>query len=211
LNRCGVTASKPLPGPEEPGAPDEGALVAACRRGDREAFGHLVTRYRGKVYSIIYHMVRNEEDAWDLAQDAFLRAWKSIGHFRGQSSFYTWLYRIVMNVAIDWLRRKHVAGSTEFDEEAGVGAAEPGALTVPSAPLLPHRQLEAGEIRERIDAALARLSPEHRAVITLKEFEGLHYQEIADTVGCSLGTVMSRLFYARKKLQSLLRDVYEEL
>ncbi len=88
--------------------PEDGDLVRRCQRGDTAAFNELVTRYRGKVYAMIYNMVHNEQDAWDLAQDGFLKAWKSIGRFRGQSSFYTWLYRIMMNVTIDALRRKQV-------------------------------------------------------------------------------------------------------
>src|SRR5438309_11351097 len=95
-------------------------LVKRCQAGDTEAFNELVTRYRTRAFSMIYNMVRNEQDAWDLAQDGFLKAWKSIGKFRGQSSFYTWLYRILMNVTIDALRKKQIAGGTEFDDQIGL-------------------------------------------------------------------------------------------
>src|SRR3989442_7138401 len=91
-------------------------LVAKCQSGDTQAFNELVTRYRQKAYAMIYNMVRNEQDAWDLAQDGFLKAWKSVGKFRGQSSFYTWLYRIMMNVTIDWVRKKRIESQSEFDE-----------------------------------------------------------------------------------------------
>jgi RNA polymerase sigma-70 factor (ECF subfamily) len=160
---------------------------------------------------MIYNMVRNEQDAWDLAQDGFIKAWKSIGRFRGQSSFYTWLYRILMNVAIDSLRRKQIEGGSEFDDSLGLKNIEPAAATAPRAEMPPAAKLSDKEIRARIDAAIQKLTPERRAVITLRELDGLDYQEIADAMGCSIGTVMSRLFYARKKLQSMLRDVYENL
>lgn len=191
--------------------PDDLQLVERSQRGDTQAFNELVTRYRTRAFSMIYNMVRNEQDAWDLAQDGFLKAWKSIGRFRGQSSFYTWLYRILMNVSIDWLRRKHPETGNEFDDTLGLKHVEPGAATVPRGEMQPVARLSDREIRERIDAAMEKLSAEHRAVIALREIDGLEYQEIADAVGCSIGTVMSRLFYARKKMQTLLKDVYENL
>lgn len=194
-----------------PLVPDDGDLVSRCQRGDTGAFNELVTRYRGKAYAMIYNMVHNEQDAWDLAQDGFLKAWKSIGRFRGQSSFYTWLYRIMMNVTIDSLRRKQVGGETEFDDSIGLRNIDPHAVTAPKAGILPHQKVAGDEIRARIDAAVSRLSPEHRAVILMREMDGMEYQEIADALECSIGTVMSRLFYARKKMQSMLRDVYENL
>jgi len=195
----------------EPQSPDDGELVSRCQRGDTGAFNELVTRYRGKAYAMIYNMVHNEQDAWDLAQDGFLKAWKSIGRFRGQSSFYTWLYRIMMNVTIDSLRRKQVGGETEFDDSIGLRNIDPGSVTTPRASIQPEDKIAGDEIRARIDAAITRLSPEHRAVILMREIEGMEYQEIADSLDCSIGTVMSRLFYARKKMQTMLRDVYENL
>lgn len=190
---------------------DELALVAKAQTGDTAAFDELVTRYRSRAYSMIYNLVRNEQDAWDLTQDGFVKAWKNIGRFRGQSAFYTWLYRILMNVGIDSLRRKQVEGGIEFDDAIGLHHIEPGAATTPRAELEPATRLGDQEIRARIDQAITRLSPEHRAVIVMREIDGLDYQEIADAMECSLGTVMSRLFYARKKLQTMLKDVYETL
>jgi RNA polymerase sigma-70 factor (ECF subfamily) len=187
-------------------------LVRRCQAGDTEAFDELVTRYRTRVFSMIYNMVHNEQDAWDLAQDSFLKAWKSIKRFRGRSSFYTWIYRIVMNVTIDWLRKKHVKGAgTEFDDAIQLREVDPASQTVPKTEALPYETMERGEIRIRIDQAIAQLSPEQRAVILMKEIEGMQYHEIAEALGCSIGTVMSRLFYARKKLQTLLNDVYENI
>ena len=160
---------------------------------------------------MIYHMVRNEDDAWDLAQDGFVRAWRSLANFRGQSSFFTWLYRIMTNVSLDWLRKKRIASGQEFDDTIATGAIAPGAVTAPAPVVQPAARLADQEIRVRIDDAIAKLSDEHRAVIVMREMDGMEYQEIADAIGCSIGTVMSRLFYARKKLQTMLRDVHEQL
>jgi RNA polymerase sigma-70 factor (ECF subfamily) len=187
-------------------------LVKHSQAGSTEAFDQLVTRYRTRVFGMIYNMVHNEQDAWDLAQDSFVKAWKSIGRFRGQSSFYTWIYRIIMNVTIDWLRKKQVKGAgAEFDDAIRLREINPASRTVPKAEALPQERMEQREIRQRIDAAIAQLTPEHRAVILMKEIEDMQYHEIAEALECSIGTVMSRLFYARKKLQNLLRDVYENV
>ena len=187
-------------------------LVTRCQAGDTEAFDELVTRYRTRVFGMIYNMVHSEQDAWDLAQDSFLKAWKSIKRFRGRSTFYTWIYRIVMNVTIDWLRKKQVKGAgAEFDDAIQLKEIDPASRTVPHAGPLPHEGMQHREIRDRIEAAIAQLSPDHRAVILMKEIEDMQYHEIAEALGCSIGTVMSRLFYARKKLQNLLRDVYENV
>ena len=187
-------------------------LVKRCQAGETEAFDELVTRYRTRIFAMIYNMVHNEQDAWDLAQDSFVKAWKSIKRFRGRSSFYTWMYRIVMNVTIDWLRKKQVKGAgVEFDDAIQLREVNPASKTLPKADPLPYERMERSEVRARIDNAIAQLSPEHRAVILMKETEGMQYHEIAEALGCSIGTVMSRLFYARKKLQNLLKDVYENI
>jgi RNA polymerase sigma-70 factor (ECF subfamily) len=187
-------------------------LVKRCQAGDTEAFDELVTRYRTRIFAMIYNMVHNEQDAWDLAQDSFVKAWKSIKRFRGRSSFYTWIYRIVMNVTIDWLRKKQIKGAgVEFDDAIQLKEINPASKTLPKADPLPYERMERTEVRAKIDNAIAQLSPEHRAVILMKETEGMQYHEIAEALGCSIGTVMSRLFYARKKLQSLLKDVYENI
>ncbi len=197
--------------PAEADVPDT-VLVQRAQKGDSAAFDELVSRYRSRIFGMIYNMVHNEQDAWDLAQDSFVKAWKSIARFRGQSSFYTWIYRIVMNVTIDSLRKKQVkGGGAEFDDAIQLRDIDPASRTAPKAEALPHERMEQGEIQRRIDGAIAQLTPEHRAVILMKEIEGMQYHEIAESLGCSIGTVMSRLFYARKKLQTLLRDVYENV
>lgn len=147
---------------------------------------------------MLYGMVRNENDAWDLAQEGFLQAWRSIRKFEGRSSFYTWLHRLTVNLAIDSLRRKGRRVEIELDD--AIPCSLPG----------PYANYRRTEIRQHINTALAQLSPEHRAVIILKEIEDLQYQEIAEILNLSMGTVMSRLFYARKKLQSILRPIYKQ-
>jgi RNA polymerase sigma-70 factor (ECF subfamily) len=181
-------------------------LVTRCQEGDQNAFDELVTHYRGKVYAMIVNMIRNDADAWDLAQDVFLKAWKALPKFEARSSFYTWLYRITHNVTYDWMRKKKITAGTEFDDQVALDA-EPGAHTSPGESPRPDQNVIGGELRAQIDAAIQGLSADHRQAILLKEIEGLSYQEIADVMGCSIGTVMSRLFYARKKLQEKLKDL----
>jgi RNA polymerase sigma-70 factor (ECF subfamily) len=213
LNELDESASKIEAGqhPSDAIVPSDVELVKRCQAGDSSAYNELVTRYRNKAFTMIYGMIQNEQDAWDLAQEGFLKAWRSIHRFKGESSFYTWLYRIMTNVTIDSLRRKGIHGESEFDDRIAPANVEPGSRTTPSSVPLPHKKLEQIEIRQRIDDAISKLSPEHRAVIVMKEIEDLQYSEIAEILNCSIGTVMSRLFYARKKMQSLLRDVYENL
>jgi RNA polymerase sigma-70 factor, ECF subfamily len=211
LNEIDDRASKLEAGQSDSVEPDDRALVKRCQAGDSGAFNELVVRYRSKAFMMVYGMVQNEQDAWDLAQDGFIKAWKSIHRFKGESSFYTWLYRIMTNVTIDSLRRKGIHGEAEFDDRIAPANVEPASRTTPAADPLPYEKLERRDIRQRINDAIAKLSPEHRAVIVMKEMEDLQYSEIAEILECSIGTVMSRLFYARKKLQVLLRDVYENL
>ncbi len=197
-----------LPMPAADGQPDDAELVRRCQEGRHDAYETLVVRYRGRIYAMIMNMTGNDADAWDLSQDVFLKAWKALPRFEARSQFFTWLYRIAHNVTYDWLRKRKIGPGTEFDDALGHTAAA-GAVTVPQGSSAPDDRLRHKEVGARIAVALKELSPEHRAVVLLKEVDGLSYQEIADTVGCTLGTVMSRLFYARKRLQTLLRDVYE--
>ena len=134
-----------------------------------------------------------------VAQEGFLKAWRSIRQFEGRSSFYTWLYRLTMNLTIDSLRRK--GGHKEVELDNAMPSFLPG----------PGINCQRAEIRERVNAALAQLSAEHRAVVVLKDLEGLQYCEIAEVLNISIGTVMSRIFYARKHLQHLLRPIYNEI
>lgn len=216
-NRVGKALSSedevPLPqDPDDANSAEEipdAVLVKKAQEGDPRAFEALVNRYRGKVYAMIYNMIHNDADAWDLAQDTFLKAWKALPRFEARATFYTWIYRITHNVTYDWLRKKKITtGGVEFDETIQFQGIEAASRTTPAASDAPDIGMARNELGESIRAAIEQLSPDHRAVILLKEVEGLKYQEIADSLGCTTGTVMSRLFYARKKLQLLLADVY---
>jgi len=189
---------------------NEADLLARSRTGETTAFDQLITLHRDRVYMVAYHILRNHEEALDVAQDTFVRAWRSLARFDGTSSLRSWLTRIATNASIDVVRRRQSHPQTEFDAVPGM-AIDAASRTTPSQPAKPSESLDRAEIRTRFEQALGTLSDDHRAVIVLKEIEDLSYQEIADTVGCSLGTVMSRLFYARKKLQDQLRDLYEQL
>ncbi len=188
---------------------EESDLVARSRAGDTAAFDRLITRHRDRIYMIANQILRNNDDALDVAQDTFLRAWKNLSRYDGAASLASWLSRIATNASIDLIRRRQVRPQTEF--ESVPMAIDAASHTTPARPARPGESLDRAEMRERFTRALGTLSAEHRAVIVLKEIEDLSYQEIADSVGCSIGTVMSRLFYARKKMQNELRDLYEQL
>ena len=183
-------------------------LVRASQKGDMKAFEELVARHRDKVYARAFSMVRNEDSAIDLSQEAWVKAWQRLHQFQGEASFLTWMTRIVINLCLDQLRKQkrlRAESIEQLDEELG-GVERQMPIITPN----PTERLERGELRERIDRALAQLSYEHRTVLVLHEFQELEYKEIAKTMGCSIGTVMSRLFYARRKMAALLADMKKE-
>jgi RNA polymerase sigma-70 factor (ECF subfamily) len=180
-------------------------LVKAAQRGDMRAFEELVARHRDKIYARAYSMMRNEEEAVDLSQEAWVKAWQRLKQFQGDSSFSTWMTRIVINLCLDQLRRmkRHRSESIEaMDEESGGVERQMPVITVN-----PTAGLERAELRKRIDQALSQLTYAHRTVLVLHEFEEMEYKEIAKKMECSIGTVMSRLFYARRKMAALLADL----
>jgi RNA polymerase sigma-70 factor (ECF subfamily) len=183
-------------------------LVRAAQKGDMTAFEELVARHRDKIYARAYSMVRNEEEAIDLSQEAWVKGWQRLAQFQGESGFGTWMTRIVINLCLDHLRKQKRQRSESIDamdeESGGVERQMPVVTVNPTA------GLERGELRQRIDRALGQLSHEHRTVLVLHEFEEMEYKEIARTMGCSIGTVMSRLFYARRKLAALLVDLKKD-
>lgn len=198
-------ASKPTDTNSE--APvDDFALVQRCQRGELDAYEVLVMRYQQRIYNVIYGIVRNAGDAEELCQEAFVKAWRSLKNFKGDSSFYTWIYRIATNLGIDKKRRAARHGTVGFDD-ALKSDDDPVADTLASKEVTPRKHAERGELRAAIDAAIEKLSPEHRAVFVLYELEGMDYKDIAKKVGCSLGTVMSRLHYARLNLQKMLKEM----
>jgi len=182
----------------------EADLVRMAREGDLASFEELVARHRDKVYARAYSMMRNEEEALDLSQDAWVKGWQRLAQFQGDSSFITWMTRIVINLCLDQLRkhkRQRAESIEAMEEDGGVERQMPVVNPNPTA------GLERVELRQRIDRALAQLSYEHRTVLVLHEFEELEYKEIAKRMKCSIGTVMSRLFYARRRMASLLAGV----
>lgn len=198
-----TAASNPVH--ETDAEPDDHELVARCQRGDLGAYEQLVCRHRQRMFQLAYSMVRNEADATDIVQEAFVHAWQGLRRFHRQASFSTWLYRITTNLCIDLARRRQrrptVAFADTIQPDTDAAAPEPPSTNPSPVDEVLHR-----ELARQIDAAIAQLSPDHRAVIQLREFEGLEYTEIARAVGCSIGTVMSRLHYARKHLQKLLKE-----
>jgi RNA polymerase sigma-70 factor (ECF subfamily) len=187
---------------------DDQALVRAAQRGEMPAFEELVARHRDKIYARAYSMMRNEEEALDLSQDAWVKGWQRLKQFQGEASFATWMTRIVINLCLDQLRRRkrQYAESIEaMDEDSGGVERQMPVVTVN-----PTAGLERSELRQRIDKALGQLTESHRTVLVLHEFEEMEYKTIARTMGCSIGTVMSRLFYARRKLAVLLADLKKQ-
>lgn len=185
-------------------------LITLVLNGDKNAFRPLVVRYQNRVHAMVFGMVRNPEDARDIVQNAFIKAYQNLDSFRIESSFYTWIYRIAMNLAIDHCRKGRRRKTSSFDE-AIANRDEDGEMLELHHSESPHRALTRKELHDRIFAAMDQLTEEQREVVLLREVEGLSYKEIADSMGIPEGTVMSRLFYARKKLQGLLSGAAAEV
>ncbi len=179
-------------------------LVRRCKEGDRQAFRELVDRYQRKTVAIALGMLHDREDALEVSQEAFAKVFTNIQQFKEEASFYTWLYRIVVNLAIDRQRQKN-RQPLLLEDDQGEGNSGGISATPAAARADPYEQVKDKELGDRIRAAIAELTPVHKAVILLREVEGLSYEEISEILQCSRGTVMSRLHYARKRLQSLLR------
>jgi RNA polymerase sigma-70 factor (ECF subfamily) len=185
---------------QAPGAADA-ELVDKARAGDHQAFRVLVERYQGRVYGMALRVLRNEDAARDAVQDGFLKAYGALDRFEGRSSFYTWLYRIVMNQCLDRKRRDRSDREVEWNDEVATGLEEGGAMAATA----PDVAAERGELREVLGRAIADLPEDARRTIQLREIDGLSYKEIAAALGVPKGTVMSRLHYARRRLQEALR------
>ena len=184
-------------------------LVRSAQRGDEQAFRRLVERYQRRVYQLALGMLKDADEAMDISQETFVRVHRYLPSFKGDSSFFTWTYRIAMNLCLDVQRRR---GRLErVDLEQGDEAEIEAAMDAPSAALAgPQRQALNAELRGRIEEALASLSENHRAILLLREVEGLSYEDLAKVLGIRKGTVMSRLFHARLKMQNKLREYLGE-
>ncbi|MFZ5862453.1 MAG: sigma-70 family RNA polymerase sigma factor [Nitrospirota bacterium] len=188
---------------------DDGQWVAKAQRGDEHAFGELVIRYRTRMYQVAYGMVNHHETAMDLAQEGFLRAYQHLAAFRGEAKFSTWLRRIVTNVCLDYVRRAEHRTATASYDETRAEDDDPDGVSLAGALDPPDARVTRRELGLAILEAMRALTPEQRAAIVLREVEEMSYEEIAKTMDCAVGTVMSRLHYARKRLQSLLREHHE--
>jgi RNA polymerase sigma-70 factor (ECF subfamily) len=208
LNGPATPANEPMTANDDSGA-DERALVRAAQQGDMAAFEELVARDRDPVYRCALGILRNEEAALDVSQEAWVRGWQRLGNFLGQSSFRTWLTRIVVNLCLDHLRKQKRQRTESIDAMNEESSAVE--LLMPVVTVNPSAGLERIELRQRIDQALQQLPDEQRTALVLREFEHMEYNEIAKAMGCSRGTVMSRLFYARRKLAALLASLKREL
>ena len=185
-------------------------LVARSQAGDMRSFNELVMRHRHRIFAMIRQMTDHEADAWDLTQDVFVKAWQALAGFEAKAQFSTWLYRIAHNAVYDWNRkRKHEWAGELRDEILEKEQIDPAAMAIPQVSVSPDDKMASDELRVKIETALSKISPEHREVVVLKDVQGLSYKEIASVLGCTIGTVMSRLFYARQTLQTLLKDEYE--
>ena len=179
-------------------------LIDAAQSGDEDAFGELVTSHYERIYRHLWTYVRNEHDARDLAQETWIKVWDKINTFRGEAPFGAWVARIATRTALDFISRKKRMREVTLPESDETSLPQE---TTATAPDQPDQALQRSEIRDRFHSALDTLSEKHRTVLALRELEGLSYTEIAQTLRCRTGTVMSRLFNARKAIQYKLKDL----
>jgi RNA polymerase sigma factor (sigma-70 family) len=184
---------------------DDEALVRRAQAGETSAFDILVERYKERLYATVYHMTANHEDANDLVQETFIKAYKSLRSFRGQSSFYTWVYRIAVNRTINFIKRRKNRNQFSLDDVDSSIQNDPDLVEMMSH-VTPRREVGLTELHEKLNEALQKLSEPHRAVVTMHDVQGMTHADIAQVMKCSEGTVRSRLFYARQQMQALLSD-----
>lgn len=183
---------------------EDAALIERVIQNDQDAYRLLVEKYQGKIYAVAYGVLHHREDAREVAQEAFIKAYRNLPGFRLDSSFYTWLYRITVNLAIDFRRKAYRGRETALDETRIT--PEDAHHTGPRPLATPSQNYDRKQLGAKIKTAIDSLPQDQRTAIVLREIQGLSYSEIAETMGCAEGTVMSRLYYGRKKLQSILKD-----
>ncbi len=184
---------------------DDQALVQRARNGDLGAYDDLVRRYQERIYATLYHMTASHEDANDLAQEAFIKAFQALKSFKGGSSFYTWVYRIAVNKTINFLKQRKNRVQMSLNDLDFNAEHDPDLVALISEKT-PRREINLVELQERLNEAMQKLSEPHRMVVTLHDVQGLSHEEIAEIMECNIGTVRSRLFYARQQLQAYLSD-----
>jgi RNA polymerase sigma-70 factor (ECF subfamily) len=202
-----LTMSEPAtaPDPNSPAGMLEGDLVKRARRGDLDAYDELVRRYQQRIYATIYHMTANHEDANDLAQEAFIKAYAALKSFKGGSTFYTWVYRIAVNKTINFLKQRKSRTHMSLNDLDFNAEHDPDLMALIS-DKTPTRDVALNELQKKLNEALLRLSEPHRMVVVLHDVQGLSHEEVADIMDCNIGTVRSRLFYARQQLQGFLTN-----
>ena len=183
----------------------ETELVKRARKGDLAAYDELVRRYQERIYATIYHMTSNHEDANDLAQESFIKAFHALKSFKGGSSFYTWVYRIAVNKTINFLKQRKNRVQMSLDDLDFNAEHDPDLVALISEKT-PRREINITELQEKLNEAMQKLSEPHRLVVTLHDVQGMSHEEIAKIMDCNIGTVRSRLFYARQQLQAHLSD-----
>ena len=184
---------------------DEHDLLARAKKGEMLAYDELVRHYQGRIYALAYNMTSNKEDAEDLVQDVFVKAYASLPQFEEKSSFYTWIYRIAVNRTLNFLKKRQRNPKLSLNEVEDGVERDPAYVEL-SARESPFRDASLSELQERLNKALLTLSEKHRAVVVLHDIQGVPHEEIAKMIGCSQGTVRSRLFYARQQLQAELSE-----
>jgi RNA polymerase sigma-70 factor (ECF subfamily) len=184
---------------------DEMVLVKLAQQGDLGAYDDLVRRYQERIYATIYHMTSNHEDANDLAQEAFIKGFQALKSFKGGSSFYTWVYRIAVNKTINFLKQRKNKAQMSLNDLDFNAEHDPDLMALISEKT-PRREINLAELQEQLNAAMQKLSEPHRLVVTLHDVQGMSHEEIAKIMECNIGTVRSRLFYARQQLQAYLSD-----
>jgi RNA polymerase sigma-70 factor (ECF subfamily) len=204
ISRKAIQRPEESPAPSPPQT-DESVLVRRAKQGDLSAYDELVRRYQERIYATIYHMTSNHEDANDLAQDAFIKGFHALKSFKGGSSFYTWVYRIAVNKTINFLKQRKNRSQMSLDDIDFNAEHDPDLVALISEKT-PRREIDLSELQEKLNEAMQKLSEPHRLVVTLHDVQGLSHDEIAEIMECNIGTVRSRLFYARQQLQAYLSD-----
>ena len=200
-----IASDNPVSKPTTPDATEEVTLVREAQKGDLAAYDDLVRRYQERIYATIYHMTSNHEDANDLAQDTFIKAYQALKSFKGGSSFYTWVYRIAVNKTINFLKQRKNRTHMSLNDLDFNAEHDPDLVALVS-DKTPRRDANLAELQEKLNGAMQKLSEPHRLVVTLHDVQGLAHEEIAEIMDCNIGTVRSRLFYARQQLQGYLAD-----
>ncbi len=205
-----IALEAPVEPPPAVAPTDDRSLVRQAQQGDLSAFDELIRRYQERIYGAVYHMTSNHEDANDLTQETFLKAYKALPSFKGDSAFFTWVYRIAVNKTINFLKQRKNRHNNLSLNDLDFNAEHDPDLVALISDKTPRRDCSLGELQEKLNDAMQKLSDTHRLVVTLHDVQGLSHDEIGKIMDCNAGTVRSRLFYARQQLQGSLADYLKQ-